>query len=87
MAYCTIWYSDITKAFFTLQCHMCLLYVSKYNFIYDHKKSKNFPMLILTKFKNVEQHLGLISHTEFHTNWTKIIESMDRKLLMPLRKL
>lgn len=44
-------------------------------------------MSILTKLKNVEQHCGLISHTEFHTNWAKNIESMDRKSLMPLGKL
>jgi hypothetical protein len=43
-------------------------------------------MLILTKLKNVEQHCGLISYTEFHTNCTKNIESMDIKSLMPLRK-
>jgi hypothetical protein len=65
---------------------MLLLYVSKYNCIYDHKKGKNFPMLILTKFKNVEQHCELISHAEFHKKKKKNTESMDRKSLMPLRK-
>ena len=44
-------------------------------------------MLILTKLKNVEQHYGLIFHTGFHANRTKNIESVDRKSLMPLRKL
>jgi hypothetical protein len=42
----------------------------KCNFIYAHNKSNAFPMLTVTKIRNVQQYHMQISYTEFHPNPT-----------------
>lgn len=64
------------------------MYVSKYNCIYDHKKSKIFPTLILTKLKKCWTALWTYSSIwiSHKLDKKKKVASMDRKSLMPLRK-
>jgi hypothetical protein len=68
-----MWCTDFVKAFFTFKSHTVLQYVNNCNFIYAHKKSMAFPVLIFAKLTNAEQR-----YSEFFPKWALNVESMGR---------
>lgn len=66
------------QVFLLSKCHTVACYMCKCNFIYAHKKSTAFPLMIVMKFTYTEHHCLSISYTKFHPNWTFNVRSMDR---------
>jgi uncharacterized membrane protein len=79
-----VMYTDFTKALFTFKMWYIFTErnVNVISFTIKEKYSVTFPVLILMKSKNAQQHYVHISYTKFHPDWTKNVENTYRNFLL-----
>ena len=63
-----IYYTNFTKAFFTLKCYKNSRNMSKLNFFYPRKESAKFHAPIFTKLADADHHYTHIVCIEFQSS-------------------